>query len=48
MFKVSIKNGPTEKLTVLISADGYIPITKQVTITAGEQAALVVDLVKKE
>jgi serine/threonine-protein kinase len=47
-FRVSIKNGPKEKITVLISADGYIPITKQVTITAGEQTELVVNLTKKE
>jgi serine/threonine-protein kinase len=47
-FEVSIKDGPKEKITVLISADGYIPITKQVTITAGEQTEHVVDLTKKE
>jgi serine/threonine-protein kinase len=48
LFKISIKNGPKEKVTVLASADGYIPITRQVTLTAGEQAELTVDLIKKE
>jgi serine/threonine-protein kinase len=48
LFKVSIKNGPKEKITVLVSADGYMPITKQVSLTAGEQAELAVVLIKKE
>jgi serine/threonine protein kinase len=35
-FEIDIKNGPKEKISVLISAEGYNPATKQVTITAGE------------
>lgn len=47
-FEVGIKIGPSEQVSVLISADGYIPSTKQVTITAGGLAKTKVTLVKKE
>jgi eukaryotic-like serine/threonine-protein kinase len=37
-FDISIKNGPQEKVSVLVSAAGYVPKTQQVTISAGELA----------
>jgi eukaryotic-like serine/threonine-protein kinase len=45
-FGIDVKKGPTEKLSVLISRDGYIPQTKQVAITAGELSTLTVTLQK--
>jgi serine/threonine protein kinase len=44
-FKLPVKKGPTESISILVSADGYIPITKQVTITAGELTNFTVKLV---
>ena len=46
-FEIGIKKGPKEKISVLVSSEGYIPKTKQVTITAGELARLKVNLRKK-
>ncbi|MCP4674273.1 MAG: protein kinase [Deltaproteobacteria bacterium] len=45
-FEVRIKKGPKEQVSVLVSAEGYIPRTKQVTITAGELVKTRVNLVK--
>ncbi len=47
-FNVGIRKGPKEKISVLVSANGYIPSTKQVTITAGELAEVSVSLSKKK
>ena len=44
-FKVDIKKGPSEQISVLISQEGYVPQTKQVTISAGELTSVDVKLV---
>jgi hypothetical protein len=46
-FTVAIENGPSEKLSVLVSRDGYVPQTKQLTINAGELTKLTVNLARK-
>ncbi len=46
-FSVTIKDGPSEKLSVLVSRDGYVPQTKPLNINAGELTKLAVNLVKK-
>lgn len=48
VFTVEVKKGPTEQLSVLISQEGYVPQTKQVTITAGELSTLNVKLAKSK
>lgn len=45
-FPVDIKKGPTEKISVLVSRDGYTPKTKQVVISAGDLVKMSVDLQK--
>ncbi|MCP4602513.1 MAG: protein kinase [Proteobacteria bacterium] len=45
-FEVSINKGPEEQVSLLVSAEGYILRTKQVTITAGELARIRVTLIK--
>ena len=46
-FDIGIKNGPMEQVSVLVSADGYIPETRKVTISAGEVAQIKVTLISK-
>ena len=46
IFGVEVKKGPSEKVSILVSREGYIPQTKQVTITAGELITLEVNLKK--
>ncbi len=46
VFNVDVKKGPTENLSVLISQEGYVPQTKQVTITAGELSVIEIKLTK--
>jgi hypothetical protein len=47
-FEVAIQNGPEEDLSVLVSADGYLPQTKKVKIGAGELAKIKVDLAESD
>ncbi len=46
-FEVRLEKGPKEKVSLLVSAKGYIPRTKQVTIAAGELARIRVNLEKQ-
>jgi eukaryotic-like serine/threonine-protein kinase len=43
-FSVPIENGPEERVKVAVSANGYLPRARQVTIAAGEEIDIPIDL----
>lgn len=45
-FEVPISEGPTEQISVLVSAEDYVPRTRTVEITAGELTRIRVTLVE--
>jgi hypothetical protein len=43
-FAVPVENGPEERIKVAVSANGYLPRARQVTIAAGEEIDIPIDL----
>lgn len=43
-FSVPVENGPEERVKVAVSANGYLPRARQVTIAAGEEIVIPIDL----
>lgn len=48
IFEVSLDNEPEKSVSILVSANGYAPQTRQVTISAGEQTTITVLLDRTE
>lgn len=43
-FDVAVESGPEERIKVAVSANGYLPRARQVTIAAGEDVEITIDL----